>query len=155
VCLPSVCPSCLFVRPWSYDFCVRRACFSVGFWRADLPVSWCFYSCSGYVSGSWDVEPVRPQDVSAAGRFGFRAFRPGKPIFSPSRTELSSIFSPCRTELYSVFDNYPFRSVNTFYTLFRSLIWRCQFLSKMVRYPIWMCHCACANRFARSHHCYT
>jgi len=37
----------------------------------------------------------------------------------------------------------------SFYTPFRSLIWRCQFLSKVVRSP--MCHSASANRFARGH----
>jgi len=35
--------------------------------------------------------------------------------------------------------------------MFRSLIWRYQFLSKIVRSPIWMCHCSCANRFAMGH----
>jgi len=38
-----------------------------------------------------------------------------------------------------------------FYTPCRSLIWRYQFLSEIVTLPIWMCHCACGNRFAKGH----
>jgi len=33
----------------------------------------------------------------------------------------------------------------------RSLIWRYQFLFKIDRSPTCMCHCVCANRFARGH----
>jgi len=40
--------------------------------------------------------------------------------------------------------------INDNYT-FKSVTWRYQFLSKIVRSLIWMCHCANANRFARRH----